>query len=415
MRPALCQTADTNCVALDTFCLSQGGYNVEAIAESALGVTKAILGDAPPPFPAGISCGQIAAETIYQVAKVQQKHWKCIVPSGLEPQVEDQSLPTIQLPELLRAHRTYDLWEKYQLCEVPLLQHEDWLGGQVLCTSDIFASKTIVLFAHDMGNLRAERPTLDTDAGREKSYIIDSSTRVVDWALARGHGLIDINLFAQLPVKAQSQSSSRPGKLVADRSNEQREAIKQLMLYIWDNFVDLTDAERIVFIGHGHGCEALMHIIADRDVQSKVKAVVQVLGQNLIPLVPKDRPDLRKWYYSSSKVICPRDHPLYAWNEQERSGRRLGKTEQSCEYASRSPGQQDGRQKFHFSHRALFLCFPPLQTDSRSSPDPRAHEIAGQYHCIHRCQSGQRFPKLALRQLGRSSNQWRVWEPRRIK
>jgi histone deacetylase 6 len=38
----------------------------------------------------------------------------------------------------------------------------------------------------------------------------------------------------------------------------------QLMRYVWDNYVELSEAENIVFIGHGTACNSLMDLINTR-------------------------------------------------------------------------------------------------------------------------------------------------------
>ncbi|PWN52426.1 Arginase/deacetylase [Violaceomyces palustris] len=315
----------------------EGGYNVDAIAESALGVTKVILNEPTPDLPAGTACGALAVETVRRVARVQSRYWKSIATSELEEDdaEDDDELPKLELPEYLKAHRTYEMYEKYQLAEIPLQYDlEERFRGQAFCNEDVMDGyKTVVLFAHDMGNIRIDKALPGAYAGEELAYLVDSSSKIIEWAKSKGYGIVDVNIFSQLPTKVKSQPNlkARPGWTASQYLSAKEKAESDLLLYVWDNIVELSSADNIILIGHGTACRSLMNIIAERSVDRKVKAVVQVLGQNEIPKIPPNRQELRKWYWNNSKVILPVDHPNVVWGDQENLGRRLGRTEKSHE------------------------------------------------------------------------------------
>lgn len=62
----------------------QGGYCLDAIANSALAVTQVILGEVPPQMPP-LTASESATETIYAVAMEQSKYWKNLDPKKCEP------------------------------------------------------------------------------------------------------------------------------------------------------------------------------------------------------------------------------------------------------------------------------------------------------------------------------------------
>lgn len=81
----------------------------------------------------------------------------------------------------------------------------------------------------------------------------------------------------------------------------------------------LTDARKIVLIGHGPGTQALMHLLNNRGgrpflppaycrfsskrsiaavgLMRSVKGVIQVVGDWNVPATPADNPDVRSWYW----------------------------------------------------------------------------------------------------------------------
>jgi len=84
------------------------------------------------------------------------------------------------------------------------------------------------------------------------------------------------------------------------------------MTYLWDNYVLLSAAKRIILIGHGPGVLGISELLEARTagVMGHVELVVQVVGYTKIPLVPKKGPDLITWYQKHSLVIVPHDHVI---------------------------------------------------------------------------------------------------------
>ncbi|KAH7888763.1 histone deacetylase clr3 [Phlebopus sp. FC_14] len=284
----------------------EGGYNLKSISNSALAVARTLLGEAPPELPPMVA-SEAGTETVWQVALEQSKYWKTVNPKACEPR-EDVDEITFSIPEILKGHRQHFLYSQYQMLQVPLMPaYEERYGSQVMCTADLLENKTVVVFAHEFGNLRVEldgKPMCDVNL--EHSYLIDFSKELIAWVKRENYALLDVNLFPRpfvasaLPKPPRSKAPDNPSK--------------DLMIYLWDNYVQLSNAQRIVFIGHGPGCQSLMDMFSDRPVSMirYVDLVVQVVGTTKIPLIPKDYDDLRVWYSKKSLVIVHPHHPALA-------------------------------------------------------------------------------------------------------
>ncbi|EPS99814.1 hypothetical protein FOMPIDRAFT_1146984 [Fomitopsis schrenkii] len=275
----------------------EGGYNLDAISVSALAVARVILGEVPPQLGPMVA-SEVATETIWHVAMEQSKYWKNIDPKACEP-VEDIEQITFSIPELLKAHRQDYLFRTHNMLDVPLMTQGlvDRFSTQVACTDDIMQNPTLVIFVHEFGNLRVEIDSAThCDVSLEHSYLVDCSKQLIAWAKKAGYALLDVNVFAKPFAKSRVKTPDNPG---AD-----------VMTYLWDNYVQLTSARRVVLIGHGPGCEALMGLMRQRSigVMRTVRGIVQVVGHHNVPVTPMDLPQLRKWYYENSLVIVPRDH-----------------------------------------------------------------------------------------------------------
>ncbi|KAJ7251506.1 hypothetical protein B0H12DRAFT_1119273 [Mycena haematopus] len=284
----------------------EGGYNLDSITKSALAVTEIILGGAPPEMRSMVA-SEAAAETVWLVAREQSKYWKSVSPKACEPQ-EEASL-TFSVPEILKLHRQYYLYSKHDMMQVPLVgaELEHRFSAQVMCTPDIFQKDTLVFMIHEFGNLRVElASSVNCDVHLERSYLIDFSKELVNWVKTEGYSLLDVNLFP------------KPSDQPFPRSKSINELRKDIVAYLWDNYVQLCNATNIILVGHGPGCQYLMDLIDLRatSVMKSVKAVVQVVGPWQIR-PPKNALDLREWYRNHSFVALPANHPL--WSPETRA------------------------------------------------------------------------------------------------
>ena len=326
----------------------EGGYNLDSIARSALSVTEVLLGEVPPPAPSGTAASTVAMDTFREVERVQARYWKSIEQSPYDV-VEDDGyqMSSLSIAKLFANHRTYEMGQRYDMDVLPVTlagQSDDMYTGQVLCSSGLLEEPkdTLIVFAHDAGNLRVEEQSVDVDPGQELGYFLDASSHVVDWAMEKGAGLIDVNVLSQLPTVARMpvSTSSRRGRNPNQSKHPTRlEEARRLLLYTWDNaavmVMGANPKTKVVLIGLGTATDAIMHLIEERDVESCVKAVVQLPAYSLIPTVPKNNPEKRVWYWKNSRVYLPRDHSYYTFDAQARSGKRLGKLIRSGEFAAR--------------------------------------------------------------------------------
>jgi hypothetical protein len=68
----------------------QGGYNLDAIAQSALAVTRVLLGEAPPRMPP-MTAQAWATRTVWEVARVQKQFWNSLDVAACEPYGEREA------------------------------------------------------------------------------------------------------------------------------------------------------------------------------------------------------------------------------------------------------------------------------------------------------------------------------------
>jgi len=225
----------------------------------------------------------VATETVYQCAYVQSRYWNSIDPKACEP-MEEVAPAQVTIPDLIKAYRAHYLTRDCQMLEIPYVDEDlrNNFAAQTFASEDILNAETVVLFAHDFGDLRAElEGRLECKIRVENSYLVDSSRNLIEWCRARGMGLIDVNVF--------SQPLTTPGQV--DPSN----LTKSALTYLWDNYIEISNAKDVVLIAFGAACQAMMGLMQARSVQRLVRAVVQVAGH--YTNIPKASGEtMRNWY-----------------------------------------------------------------------------------------------------------------------
>ncbi|KAK0461024.1 uncharacterized protein EV420DRAFT_1640527 [Desarmillaria tabescens] len=289
----------------------EGGYNVEAGARSALAVTKVITGEPPDELPP-MTANEQATEVVWLVAKEQSKYWKNVNPKACEPR-EDVHISTFSIPEILKLHRQNYLSNNHRMMNVPLVNEEmgERFGMQIMCTPDILDNPTMVFFMHEFGDVQTELENAATcNLDLERSYLVDFSKELISWIKSAGHSLLDVNLYPR-PLVAPVKKSKSAHVLA-----------KELVIYLWDNYVQLSNAQRVILIGHGPGCQPMIDLLQQRwsSVSTKVKGVVQVVGHLKVPLVPTHPDEIIPWYLEHSFVAVPVNHQVLAAKAKKRHG-----------------------------------------------------------------------------------------------
>ncbi|WVQ79099.1 hypothetical protein IAT38_001193 [Cryptococcus sp. DSM 104549] len=301
----------------------EGGYNLEAISNSALAVARVLLGETPAEL-GPMQASEVATEVVFQVAQQQSKYWKSINVKACEPPevsaLEDGSSPVYSISDLLKIHRAHHMFSKHGLFQIPLASEEleELFGGQVICNEGVYekgSTGVLVVFVHDFGNLRVETDgVLTTNVHMTNSYLLDTSDSIVSWVSDMGYNLIDVNMLQQLPTRAPTVGPKMVQKVAPDIEG-------RMIRYIWDNYIELSACDKIILIGHGTGCRAIMDLINKRDVECKVKAVVQVAGLHTLVQPDKINPQRVKWFKQCNRIYVPNSHVILG---DEKVQRRFG-------------------------------------------------------------------------------------------
>ena len=323
----------------------EGGYNPDAVADSAVAVTDVLL-SLKTAEPSETVASSIAAATVHRVRRHHAKWWKSLrVPETELDDVEPSSSDApsgVMVGELLAAYRNTVIARDYELFEVPLYDtRHSKFAGDVLCSEGILSQfQTILFFVHDMGNLRTDKPRPSKPYEQSAMQLVDASKRILDYARARGFGIVDMNIIKEFSATNPNAPAGVRKTLNSEEVESKAEACRAAA-FVWDNVVALARmsnaAKNVVMVGVGSGCNVLTSLIDQRDVNTYVRGVVNVVGYDDMPHVSLGS-DLarKKWYYNKSRVYAPADHRHLLDHADRPPLKRFGRIEPVSKYQHRT-------------------------------------------------------------------------------
>jgi len=304
----------------------EGGYNLDSIANSALSVTKVLLGESPEEPKVTVPSAH-AIEVIDDVIKIQSQYWKTLQPAYtgicftnpsimgnysllVNPATEKKVLSDLavnpRLCDAVRNSQAQYLSSKFGFINLPVVSGKGLtspsLDNQVLSTKDIFQANTIIIVIHDPSDVWARQDPRSGLLDLSGSMIVDTSSKFVEWAVNLKYGVIDINVPLTLTGKD-------------DETYNNVTASQELLLYIWDNYIQYFPVTKIALVGFGDAYNGVIHLCGHREVRSIVKASINFLDRTpLRAIVSSIDESVTDWFYKNSLVFTSTRHPC--WGEQ---------------------------------------------------------------------------------------------------
>ncbi|CCE93583.1 histone deacetylase HDA1 TDEL_0G02160 [Torulaspora delbrueckii] len=301
------------CVALE------GGYNLDAIAISALSVAKVLIGEPPDELPDPTKDPKLEAiEMIDTVIHTQSKYWKCFQRkfgnagcNFSEPVTETVISKSFPLQTAIRQEQFRQLSKEYGFVTLPISKLEI-PDDSVLCSPEVFQQSTIVIIVHDTPEIWAKRDVITGVIDPSTSIIVDSPLDFTKWCMNRKYGVIDVNI---------------PQSLFEQDNYSAMITSQEVLLYIWDNYIKyFPSLAKVAFVGFGDAYAGIVHLLGHRDTRATVKAVVSFIGRKqLKPLVPLVDESLSDWYFKNSLIFTDKNHPCWADNESKKPRKKFGR------------------------------------------------------------------------------------------
>ncbi|KAH8899497.1 histone deacetylase A-like protein [Thozetella sp. PMI_491] len=292
----------------------EGGYDLNAISQSALAVARTLMGEPPPKM----EIPKISKEAAIALAKCQAYQapfWECMRPGIIDGQ-EMVLRGSSRLHDVVRTAQKQILATKHDM--IPMYIQRETLfksyENQVLITKDIRSARKLLIIIHDPPQLHAQPNPLDNTLDAHNAWVSEGVGQYIDWAISKRFGVMDINVPHY--VTHPEDTDSFIPRLT---ENAMQVQIQELMCYLWDNHLQLMDnAEDIFLMGVGNAYLGIKVLLMSRDVKNRISGVVNFVDGNLRPVKSETDPDLSPWYKEHSRVFVAADHACWSDPELEK-------------------------------------------------------------------------------------------------
>lgn len=327
----------------------EGGYNLDSISKSALGVAKVLIGE-PPENTIRSQPHIETLEVIDEVIKIQSKYWNCLKPGNPSNSLDDvYDLPNentayklTNIADPIRSHQVEELFNRYSFINLPIVtaskskteQSNSFftadlppsLEDLIVASPDIYDCSTIIITVHDPPEIWANINPINGSIEGSASVVLEHPlTQMIEKIKKETSnnsnfpnekiGYIDINIPSYaLSIPSLNNNSS---KSVSQSSYSPTIFAQELLLYVWDNYLAyFSQLKKLVFVGFGDSYQSIVHLYAKRP-SSEIKNLVQgtiifVNRSALKPLVPVMDESMVDWYYQNSVVFTSCLHPCWS-------------------------------------------------------------------------------------------------------
>lgn len=327
----------------------EGGYNLDSISKSALGVAKVLVGE-PPENTIRSQPHLETLEVIDEVTKIHSKYWNCLKPGIPRNSLDDiydlsNINSTYQLTNIadpIRSHQVEEVFNKYSFINLPIVTTTESKGelsnsffttdlpsrleDLIVASPDIYDCTNVIISIHDPPEIWANINPVNGNIEGSASVVLEHPLVQVIEKLKQETssnenfaqeriGYIDINIPSYaLHIPTDNGSTSR---LSPQSSYNPVIFAQELLLYVWDNYLAyFSQLRKIVFMGFGDAYQAIVHLYAKRpssEIKNLVQGTVAFVNRSpLKPLVPVMDESMVDWYYQNSVVFTSCRHSC--WN-----------------------------------------------------------------------------------------------------
>jgi hypothetical protein len=89
----------------------------------------------------------------------------------------------------------------------------------------------------------------------------------VKWAVDHSFGVIDVNI----PELITTHIGDQPSSYLKPNNEEAQKQAEKLAGYLWENYIEPSDAENLYFMGVGNAFHGIVKLLCDRGKHSKQK------------------------------------------------------------------------------------------------------------------------------------------------
>ncbi|KAI9825223.1 MAG: Histone deacetylase hda1 [Thelocarpon impressellum] len=283
----------------------EGGYNLDSISKSALAVTKTLMGE-PPDRLSLNGASNAAAGDVELVMRRQARYWACMREDDIE--FDSAELGGERLHDIIRQYQSYELYKNHSMINLPIMRERvsDSFENQVLATPNYSTAATLLVVFHDPPEMMGKADPTTKRLDLHKTWLADHNKMYLKWAHDAGYGIIDVNI-PKFVTDLDGKKDLLPGE-----DSQSVELTKELVVYLWENYIEVNACKRLFLLGIGDAHYGTIHMINSCERGTMLQGVVNLISNGVLRSVKKDTdPFIADWYKKNSQVFVNQGHTAF--------------------------------------------------------------------------------------------------------
>ncbi|KAI9800437.1 MAG: Histone deacetylase hda1 [Piccolia ochrophora] len=284
----------------------EGGYNLDSISKSALAVTRTLMGEPPDRINPG-PASRVAEEDVQRAIRTQSTYWQSMHTSDFD--LEIRELQGERMHDVIRQYQSQQLYTEHKMITLMVLRSHvsESFRDQVLATQNYARANTLLFIVHDPPELLGISNPKTHRLDLHNTWLTDSLKYYIKWAVEEGFGVIDVNVPKYLTQLDDKEVT------LAGEDTPSVKAMKDLVIYMWENYIEVSEATNVFFLGVGEAYNGVMHLLNNRDCSSILRGVINFICNDSIRSAKRDAdPWFSDWYHKNSLVFVNKDHLVWS-------------------------------------------------------------------------------------------------------
>jgi len=182
----------------------------------------------------------------------------------------------------------------------------------------------LLIIFHDPPDLMGIPNPMTNKLEAHNTWLADAAKEYIGWAIAEGFAVIDVNMPSFVTGTDRDLSYQDEDSIL-----QRNASAEELSIYLWENYIETSDASQIFFLGIGDAFHGLVHLLKTKEqAYQRISGVISFNAENALrPVNSSSNPWLSKWYQKNSLVFVSYAHN--AWAGDRRLSKRYGRLIQS--------------------------------------------------------------------------------------
>ncbi|KAL9120016.1 MAG: hypothetical protein Q9187_003425 [Circinaria calcarea] len=291
----------------------EGGYNLKSISESALAVTKTLMGE-PPGRLEDTTPTKVGVSTVKMVIMHQSQFWRCLYPRD-----HNRDIGAItgaeRMHDVIRAYQSKHLYESHKMINLFVFRENisKSFHNEVLATTNYAKALPLLVIFHDPPEVLGTPNPVTNRLDLHNIWLADVLKNYIAWGTRQGFGIIDVNV---------------PKFLTGiDDLEDDEDDIKSKHLTAMEEIAPRrpNDATRVFFLGVGEAYHAILHLMNTRNEQAlhQIGGIIYFIAESPLRRASDQFVSyLSKWYYAHTRIYIENEHAI--WDREQKPSKKFG-------------------------------------------------------------------------------------------